>query len=67
MSIQVLESLTISHTLKRERHGFGLDGYIIPACSCGWRGHAEYEDNDRMMTNLQEQESAHVKGGKHHG
>ena len=45
--------------LKRLSGGMGLDSWIQPSCSCGWKGRKEYAHNDYQYTNVREQEDSH--------
>ena len=56
------------HAFKRESHGkyffdggHSIDSYIIPTCSCGWRGTAEYATSNSQYTNLYQQEMSHLR------
>jgi len=44
----------VTHEIKIERRGEGLDGIMTPVCSCGWRGRDHYAHNDWQTTNCYE-------------
>lgn len=49
--------------IKRESTGYGLSDSTTLVCACGWRGRAVFQYEDRMSTELQAQERAHLAGG----
>ena len=49
----------LAHSIKREHGGSAESGWIMPTCSCGWRGRKEYAYNDYQYTNAKEQEAEH--------
>lgn len=52
------------HILKRIEGGKGIEGWIQPECSCGWKGRKEYAHNDYQHSNVAEQEHNHESDSK---
>jgi len=51
----------MKHILKRKYEGENEMGNITPTCSCGWIGRPEFAYNDYQYSNVNEQESEHLR------
>jgi hypothetical protein len=50
----------VNHTYAVEKFGEGLGGFIVPTCTCGWRGRPEFAYASRQHMNAREQHVEHV-------
>jgi hypothetical protein len=52
----------VNHTYAVEKFGESgpYGGFIVPTCTCGWRGRPEYAYASRQHMNAREQHVAHM-------
>lgn len=49
------------HHIAMASGGNGIEGWIMPVCTCGWQGHQHYAHNDYQHSNAREEGEDHLK------